>query len=211
MSSAKRPPANRMRLCVLSIVCAWGLLGATASHGYGQQAGRPRDPSTATGEQVGQAQGDSEDEQTDLRQMENRLSGWEGKPVLRVEFAGVGAVRLEPLPGELPQQAHHPLRGQDVAQSLRRLYLTGLYDAIAVDGRLETVAGETGVVLTFRGAARTFIGVVTVEGAKGANTNSLLVRTSRLTRERALRRRASRRPRRRCGGRWRRTVFTNRS
>ena len=37
------------------------------------------------------------------------------------------------------------------------------------------------MVLTFRGTPRTFIGVVTVVGAKGANTNSLLVRTSRLT------------------------------
>lgn len=108
---------------------------------------------------------------------EGRLIAWEGKPVLRVQFEGVAVRRLEPLPSELAQQPNAPLRAQNVRESLRRLYATGLYDTIAVDGSLE----GNGVVLTFRGTARVFIGEVSVTGAKGANINSLLVRTSRLT------------------------------
>jgi outer membrane protein insertion porin family len=111
---------------------------------------------------------------------QNRLDAWEGKTVLRIEFEGVTTARLDPLPAQLAQQPNAPLRAESLRQSLRRLYATGLYDTIAVAGRLETSAAGTGVVLIFRGQPRTFIGVVTVEGAKGANSNSLLVRASRL-------------------------------
>ena len=104
------------------------------------------------------------------------LRMWEGKPVLRIDFAGVSASRMTPLPEQLAQQAGAPLRAVNLSQSLRRLYATGLYDTISVEGTLET----GGVALTFRGAPRIFIGVVSVTGAKGANTNSLLERVSRL-------------------------------
>ncbi len=96
--------------------------------------------------------------------------------MLRIDFEGVAASRMEPLPRQLAQQPGAPLRAEAVSQSLRRLYATGLYDAIAVVGKLE----NNGVVLAFRGTPRIFIGVVTVTGAKGANTNSLLERVSRL-------------------------------
>jgi outer membrane protein insertion porin family len=109
--------------------------------------------------------------------MEDRLRSWEGKQVLRIEFAGVTASRLAPLPSQLAQQPSTLLRGDSVRQSIRRLYATGLYDSIDAEGYLE---GDS-VVLVFRGQPRTFIGNVTVVGAKGANINSLLVRTSRLT------------------------------
>ena len=105
------------------------------------------------------------------------LAAWEGKPVLRIEFQGVRETRLAPLPAQLPQQPGKPLRAESVRGSLRRLYATGVYETIAVEGRLEA----DGVVLIFRGEPRTFVGVVSVNGAKGANTNSLLARTSRLT------------------------------
>jgi outer membrane protein insertion porin family len=108
---------------------------------------------------------------------ETRLTAWEGKPVLRIEFAGVLAARLDPLPEQLAQQPGAPLRGDNLRQSLRRLYATGLYDSIAAEGSLES----GGVVLTFVGTPRNFIGLVSVTGAKGANTNALLTRTSRLT------------------------------
>jgi outer membrane protein insertion porin family len=114
------------------------------------------------------------------------LAAWEGKPVLRIEFEGVAAGRLGPLPEQLAQQPNAPLRAENVRQSLRRLYATGLYDNISAEGSIGTNNsnegnGSSGVVLIFRGEPRTFIGMVTVEGAKGANTNALLVRTSRLT------------------------------
>lgn len=108
---------------------------------------------------------------------DERMRAWEGKKVTHVEFAGVLAARLDPLPAQLAQQPNTPLRADHVRESLRRLFATGLYDSIAVDGRLE---GD-GVVLIFQGKARAFIGTVTVIGATGSNANALLVRTSRLT------------------------------
>ncbi len=107
---------------------------------------------------------------------DDKFSRWEGKTVLRVDFAGVTATRLAPLPAQLLQQPGQPLHAEAVRSSLRRLYATGLYDSISVEGRLE---GDS-VVLTFSGKPRMFIGVVSVEGARGANTNALLVRSSRL-------------------------------
>ena len=104
------------------------------------------------------------------------LRSWEGKPVLRIDFTGVSASRMEPLPHQLAQHAGAPLHATAVSQSLRRLYSTGLYDSISVEGSLE----NDSVVLTFRGTPRTFVGIVSVTGAKGANTNSLLERVSRL-------------------------------
>jgi outer membrane protein insertion porin family len=103
--------------------------------------------------------------------------GWEGKTVLRVEFEGVGKDRLDPLQDDLAQQPNTPLKADDVRESLRRLFATGLYDTISVDGRLE----GNDVVLIFKGQPRVFIGIVNVDGAKGANSNSLLMRASRLT------------------------------
>jgi outer membrane protein insertion porin family len=105
------------------------------------------------------------------------LRAWEGKPILRVDFTGVAASRMATLPQQLALQAGAPLHAQAVSQTLRRLYATGLYDTVAIQGELES----GGVVLTVHGTPRTFIGIVSVTGAKGANTNSLLERVSRLT------------------------------
>ncbi|WP_263339462.1 POTRA domain-containing protein [Acidicapsa dinghuensis] len=107
----------------------------------------------------------------------DRLDALQGKTVLRIEFEGVRRARLEPLPIELAQQSGKPLNPTAVRDSLRRLYATGVYDTIAVESRRE--AG--GVILIFSGQPRTFIGLVSVIGAKGANINSLLARASGLT------------------------------
>ncbi len=109
------------------------------------------------------------------------LQSWQGKRVSRILFEGVAQSRLAPLPSQLPQRAGEPLDGERVRQSLRRLYATGLYDTIEANGSLSSGDAGDAVELTFRGEPRVFIGVVTVEGAKGANTNALLVRASRLT------------------------------
>jgi outer membrane protein assembly complex protein YaeT len=111
----------------------------------------------------------------------NPLDAWVGKSVVSIEFIGVPASRLNPLPAQLAQQPDAPLKPESIRDSLRRLYATGLYDSIAVEARPATESASNGVILTFRGQPRTFIGVVTVDGAKGSNVNSLLVRTSRLT------------------------------
>jgi outer membrane protein insertion porin family len=109
------------------------------------------------------------------------LSTWAGRNVVRIDFLGVPESRLNPLPEQLEQQAGTPLRPESVRASLRRLYATGLYDSIAAEGFLEGEGTGGGVVVVYRGAPRTFIGVVTVTGATGANMNALLVRTSRLS------------------------------
>jgi outer membrane protein assembly factor BamA len=143
--------------------------GATSGRALSQDLSQNlnQDSGSAPGRQASSAVVESSD----------RFDLWEGKPVLRVEFTGVAVSRLDPLPRQLPQQPASPLRAENVRESLRRLYATGLYDSIDAQGYLE----RDGVVLVFSGTARTFIGLVNVDGAKGANTNSLLARTSRLT------------------------------
>jgi outer membrane protein insertion porin family len=165
MSRAKRGGTKWTRLGVgsglfFALLFLWIASGVAAGRAFGQET-EPRRSSAVM----------------EVRREEDRLRAWEGKPVLRIEFAGVTAARLAPLPEQLAQQPAAPLRGEDLRRSLRRLYETGLYDSIAAEGSLESA----GVVLTFRGTPRTFIGVVSVVGAKGANTNSLLTRQSRLT------------------------------
>ena len=104
------------------------------------------------------------------------LAQWEGLPVRRISFAGVSAERLVPLPGHLDQAVAEPLNGENVKKSLRKLFATGLFETIAVEG----VREQDGVVLIFRGTPRTFIGTVSVYGAKGNTTNTQLQRASQL-------------------------------
>ncbi len=94
----------------------------------------------------------------------------------RISFEGVAAGRLAPLPGHLAQAEGAPLNPENLKKSLRQLFATGLYETIQVEGeRL-----QDGVALVFRGTPRTFIGAVSVEGAKGANVNTQLERACRL-------------------------------
>jgi len=108
---------------------------------------------------------------------DREIRSLEGERVVGIDFTGVGVVRLDPLPAQLAQQPGAALRAVAVDESLRRLYATGLYDSLAVYAR--RVSG--GVVLEFRGRPRPFIGTLSVVGARGANSNSLLLRASRLT------------------------------
>ena len=102
------------------------------------------------------------------------LSRYQGKTVTAIDFAGVDRAALEPLPGQLPQQAGQPLDPQKVRDSLRRLYATGLYDRIDLDGTLV----EGGVRLTFAGAARSFFGAVTIAGVKSDRLSAQLARST---------------------------------
>jgi outer membrane protein assembly complex protein YaeT len=104
------------------------------------------------------------------------LAQWEGLPVRRISFAGVSAERLVPLPGHLDQAEAAPLSGENLKRSLRQLYATGLFETIGVEGIRE----QDGVVLLFRGTPRTFIGTVSVDGAKGGTTNTQLERAAQL-------------------------------
>jgi outer membrane protein insertion porin family len=106
--------------------------------------------------------------------------GWfvqfEGLPVRRIAFEGVDAERLAPLPDHLAQVVGSPLEQRYLAESLRQVFDTGLFETIAVEGERE---GD-GVALIFKGEPRAFIGTVSVYGAKGASVNSQLERACRL-------------------------------
>lgn len=106
----------------------------------------------------------------------NPLSQWAKLPVVRVSFEGVAAERLVSIPERLPQKAGEPLDAKKVAESLRMLFATGLFDSVEALGERE----GAGVALIYRGTPRMFIGTVTVDGARGATVNTQLERASRL-------------------------------
>jgi outer membrane protein assembly complex protein YaeT len=108
---------------------------------------------------------------------EPALTKWLGLPVREITFEGVSADRLKPLPGQLPQVVGTPLDRVKVADSLRALFATGLFSAVAAEA---TRLGD-GVKLSFKGTPRDFIGTVSVDGAKGATINAQLQAASRLT------------------------------
>ena len=106
----------------------------------------------------------------------NGLRAWQGLNIQAVEFVGVDRLRLEPLPAELPVQAGHPLNSDDVRQSLRRLFATGLYRGIEVEG----IRQGDSVTIIFKGTATLFLGRITVDGLKSDRLTSQLVHASRL-------------------------------
>ena len=105
-----------------------------------------------------------------------QIDRWKNLPVREIAFEGVSEDRLKPLPDHLPQAVGTALNRESVAQSLRLLYGTGLYDTIEAEG---SKLGD-GVRLLFKGTPRTFIGTVNVSGAKGATMNTQLERAARL-------------------------------
>ncbi|MBW4027211.1 MAG: BamA/TamA family outer membrane protein [Acidobacteria bacterium] len=104
------------------------------------------------------------------------MDAWRGATIRAVEFKGVSAERLAPLPQLLPVQAGQPLDPEKIRNSLRRLYATGLYKTIAVEGY------KTGnqVTIIFTGEIAYFLGRITVDGIKGDRLTSLLQRATRL-------------------------------
>lgn len=100
----------------------------------------------------------------------------EGLQISSVEFRGVERSRLEPLPGKLAVQPGKTLSSEDVRQSLRRLYATGLYSAISAKGERR----GNQVTLRFQGIPQMFLGRVTVEGLKSDQLASQLQRATRL-------------------------------
>ena len=101
---------------------------------------------------------------------------WEGMPVRAISFEGISRGRLSPVPEKLAQQPGNRLKADDIRESLRQLYATGLLESVGVEG----VPDQDGVDLIFRGVPRNFIGTVWVDGAKGATMNAQLERASQL-------------------------------
>jgi outer membrane protein assembly complex protein YaeT len=102
---------------------------------------------------------------------------WQGLTVRKISFEGISVGRLSPVPEQLQQQPGKPLNANDVRESLRKLYATGLFESIEVAG----VPDGDGVDLIFRGVTRNFIGTVWVDGAKGGTMNAQLQRASQLS------------------------------
>lgn len=107
---------------------------------------------------------------------ESRTVQWQGLPVRKISFEGISKGRLSPIPEQLAQQPGKPLNAEDLRESLRELYASGLFESIEVAG----VPDGDGVDLIFRGVPRSFIGSVWVDGAKGATMNAQLERAAQL-------------------------------
>jgi len=96
---------------------------------------------------------------------------------MQISFEGVSAARLAPLPGHLAQLEGKPLDPEELRRSLRQLFATGLFETIQVAGTRQ----PDGVSIIFSGTPRTFIGTVTVDGARGATLNTQIQRASQLS------------------------------
>ncbi len=105
------------------------------------------------------------------------MGQWQGRLVRSITFAGVDPSRLEPLSEHLAQTVGAPLNAENLRRSLRQIFATGLYETI--DAAASPL--EDGVALLFEGTPRTFIGTVSVDGAKGATINNQLTRATQLT------------------------------
>ncbi len=105
------------------------------------------------------------------------LRAWAGLKIESVQFAGVDGIRLSPLPAQLPLQVGKPLRAEDVRESLRRLYATGLYQGIEVQG----IRHGDQVSLIFSGKQTLFLGKITVGGVKNDRLTTQLQRATRLS------------------------------
>jgi outer membrane protein assembly factor BamA len=104
------------------------------------------------------------------------LVEWKGLRVERVEFQGVTFDPKDPVPGQLTQQAGQPLDPAKVTASIRRLFATGKYRDIGLDGRRE---GDT-VILIYVGTPRYFVGLVQITGVKDERLASLLEYATKL-------------------------------
>ena len=104
------------------------------------------------------------------------LTGWQGLRVERILFEGVVFSDKDPLPGQLEQKSGQPLDPAKVTASIRRLFASGRYRDIRVTG--QRTAG--GMVLTYAGTPRYFVGRVTIEGVNRERLVSVLEYSTKL-------------------------------
>jgi len=96
--------------------------------------------------------------------------------VTGIRFDGVKASMLGPLPSQLELQPGEVLTDSKVRESLRRLYETGLYETIQVQG----LRSEGGVVVVFAGRPRLFLGRTQIFGIKSERLLAQLAGSTRL-------------------------------
>ncbi len=100
-----------------------------------------------------------------------------GQPVVRIDLKTDAELHLDQFKDQIVQQAGSPLDPEKVDESLKRLYATGRFITLQADA--EPVAN--GVVLTFSGKARYFIGLVQVLGTPKPLDSGTLAAAARLT------------------------------
>jgi outer membrane protein assembly factor BamA len=105
------------------------------------------------------------------------LAKWKGLRVMKIEYEGVIFDAADTLPQQLPQKQGEPLDPAKVAESVRRLYASGRYREISVEGRRQ---GDS-VTLIFAGTRRYFVGRVLIQGVKDEQLASLLEYGTQLT------------------------------
>ena len=99
-----------------------------------------------------------------------------GKTVIRIELKTDAQLNLYQFKEQIVQQKGEPLDATKVDESLKNLYATGRFASLRAEAEPE--AG--GVVLTFAGTARFFIGVVQVMGTPKPLAPSTLAAAARL-------------------------------
>jgi len=104
------------------------------------------------------------------------LAAWRGLRVVSVEFEGVTFNPKDSLPNELAQRVGQPLDPAKVTASIRRLFASGRYRDIRVDGER---TGDS-VTLIYTGTPRYFVGRVSVEGVRNERLTSLLQYATKL-------------------------------
>ncbi|WP_254063753.1 POTRA domain-containing protein [Granulicella sp. S190] len=107
----------------------------------------------------------------------NSVWQWKGLIVEKILFEGVTFDATDTLPKELTQKAGAPLDPEQVRSSLRRLYASGRYRDISVRG----IRQGDQVTLIFAGAARFYVGRVTIAGVKIERLTSLLEFATKLS------------------------------
>lgn len=102
---------------------------------------------------------------------------WKGLIVEKISFEGVTFDATDTLPKELTQKVGVPLDPEEVRASLRRLFASGRYRDISVRG----IRQGDQVTLIFAGAARYYVGRVTIAGVKSERLTSLLEFATKLS------------------------------
>ena len=99
-----------------------------------------------------------------------------GSKVTGIRFDGVKMAMLGPLLGQLELQPGDVLTEDKVRASVRRLYQSGLYDTIQVQG----LHSEGGMVVIFAGLPRLFVGRTQIFGIKNDRLQAQLAGSERL-------------------------------
>jgi outer membrane protein assembly factor BamA len=104
------------------------------------------------------------------------ITQWKGLRIAAVQFEGVKFAPADTIAQQLPLKAGEPLDPAKVSASVRRLFASGRYRDIAVDGERN---GDS-VTVIFVGTPRYFVGRVSIAGVKDDRLASLLEYATKL-------------------------------